>query len=148
MEHNIVKALAVLDPCNLQGPAGGDLHSGVDYGQDEMSTLSEHFDLPAEALAREWVLVCNMMKQPACRTMTLQDFYVKHLHREDCFPNIGSFTDVSKCYNYMCGARRRAGSARTLLLFLVTCMHDAMQAMCMLCVIWRTADTVTCGTKD
>ena len=57
-------------------------------------------------------------------------------------------TDVSKCYNCMCGARRRAGSARALLLFLVTCMHDAMQAMCMLCAIWRTADTVTCGTKD
>ena len=52
---------------------------------------------------------------------------------------------MSKCYNCMCGARRRAGSARALLLFLVTCMHDAMQAMCMLCAIWRT---VTGGTKD
>ena len=57
-------------------------------------------------------------------------------------------TNVWKCYNYMCGARRRAGSGRTLLLFLVTCMHDAMQAMCILSAIWRTTDTVTCGTKN
>ena len=55
---------------------------------------------------------------------------------------------MSKCYNCMCGARRRAGNARALLLFLVMCMHDAMQAMCMLCAIGRTADTVTCGMKD
>ena len=31
--------------------------------------------------------------------------------------------------------------------FLVTCMHDAMHAVCMLCAIWRTRDTVICGTE-
>ena len=36
-------------------------------------------------------------------------------------------TDVSKCYDYMCGARCSPGSARALLLFFVTCVHDAMQ---------------------
>ena len=33
------------------------------------------------------------------------------------------------------------------LLFLVTCMHDAMQATCTLCAVWRTRDTVICGTE-
>ena len=30
--------------------------------------------------------------------------------------------DVLKCYNCMCGARRRAGGVRALLLFLVSCI--------------------------
>ena len=37
---------------------------------------------------------------------------------------------------------------KALLLFLVTCMHDVMHAVCMLCAIWRTTDTVICGTKE
>ena len=36
---------------------------------------------------------------------------------------------------------------KALLLFLVTCMHDVMHAVCMLCAIWRTTDTVICGTE-
>ena len=36
---------------------------------------------------------------------------------------------------------------KALLLFLVTCMHDAMHATCMLCAVWRTRDTVICGTE-
>ena len=53
----------------------------------------------------------------------------------------------TECYNCMCEARRKASSGKALLLFLVTCMHDAMHAMCMLCAIWRTRDTVICGTE-
>ena len=50
-------------------------------------------------------------------------------------------------YNCMYEARRKASSGKALLLFLVTCMHDAMQAVCMLCAVWRTRDTVICGTE-
>ena len=50
-------------------------------------------------------------------------------------------------YNCMCEARRKARSGKALLLFLVTCMHDAMHATCMLCAVWRTRDTVICGTE-
>ena len=64
-----------------------------------------------------------------------------------CASLVVTCADISKCYNCMCGARRRAGSARALLPFLVTCMHDAMQAICMLCTVWRTRDTVICGTE-
>ena len=41
----------------------------------------------------------------------------------------------------------KPSSGKALLLFLVTCMHDAMQATCMLCAVWRTRDTVICGTE-
>ena len=53
----------------------------------------------------------------------------------------------TECYNCMCEARRKASSDKALLLFLVTCMHDAMHAVCMLCAIWRTRDIVICGTE-
>ena len=53
----------------------------------------------------------------------------------------------TECYNCMCEARRKASSGKALLLFLVTCMHDARQATTMLCAIWRTRDTVICGTE-
>ena len=48
----------------------------------------------------------------------------------------------------MCEVRRKASSDQALLLFLVMCVHDAMQATCMLCAIWRTRDTVICGTDS
>ena len=44
-------------------------------------------------------------------------------------------------------ARRKASSGKALLLFLVTCMRDVMHAVCMLCAVWRTTDTVICGTE-
>ena len=53
----------------------------------------------------------------------------------------------TECYNCMCEARRKASRSKALLLFLVTCMHDAMHAVCMLCAVWRTRDTVICGTE-
>ena len=47
----------------------------------------------------------------------------------------------------MCEVQRKASSGKALLLFLVTCMHDVMHAVCMLCAVWRTTDTVICGTE-
>ena len=66
----------------------------------------------------------------------------KHLalHFDNCH-------EPTECYDSMCEARRKASSDKALLLFLVTCMHDVMHAVCMLCAIWRTTDTVTCGTE-
>ena len=55
--------------------------------------------------------------------------------------------EATECCNYMYEARRKASSGKALLLFLVTCMHDAMHAMCVLCAVWRTRDTVICGTE-
>ena len=55
--------------------------------------------------------------------------------------------EPTECYDCMCEAQRKASSGKALLLFLVTCMHDVMHAVCMLCAIWRTTDTVICGTE-
>ena len=55
--------------------------------------------------------------------------------------------EPTEYYNCMCEARRKASSGKALLLFLVTCMHDVMHAVCMLCAVWRTTDTVICGME-
>ena len=63
-------------------------------------------------------------------------------------PHAGSVChEPTECYDSMCEVQRKASSGKALLLFLVTCMHDAMQATCMLCAVWRTRDTVICGTE-
>ena len=50
----------------------------------------------------------------------------------------GRCHEPTECYNCMCEARRKASRGKVLLLFLVTCMHDPMHAVCM--VMRRLAD--------
>ena len=65
-------------------------------------------------------------------------------------PNINPTSNChepTECYDSMCEVQRKASSGKALLLFLVMCMHDVMHAVCMLCAVWRTTDTVICGTE-
>lgn len=113
-ENKIVKSLSVLDPRNIPDDVP------PDYGLAEIAVLGDHFgksgqrteesgsesdseateppetrrseplvQAEIESLEAEWFIVLNMMKR--CRTMTLQEFYARHIHPDlsDCFPNTG-----------------------------------------------------------